>query len=60
VYVTDVERRTAESIVRDRIEELRRLEEIEHSPRLRSTYQDRRVELEALLIRFHVVGQPAA
>lgn len=48
-------RQLIETIIRDRIGELERLERGETSRRMQLSYQDKRDELEALLLRFHAL-----
>ncbi len=47
-----------ETIVRDRISELEKLEQSERSPRMRVSYQDKRDELQTLLLRFKMLALP--
>lgn len=45
-----------EAIIVDRINELRALEQSEHLHRLRIPFQDKRDELENLLLRIHAMN----
>ena len=45
-----------ETIIQHRIQELRDLEAGEHLLRAKTTFQDKRDELEALLIRIHALA----
>lgn len=47
-----------ETIVRDRISELQQLERSERSARMRVSYQDKRDELETLLLRIKILASP--
>lgn len=47
-----------ERIVRDRISELEELERSERSSRMKISYQDKRDELQTLLLRFKMLATP--